>query len=387
MNKKHAIFAAAFGVLLAGCSDVEVANVETSSQNVIGFNVIGSTAETKATPINSSNLKSEDFSVFCYTTKGVPFLGSVDAEYNHNGVRISWNGKKWYYSNPKEVHYWPVDDVLNFYAIYPGTTIKQSDKHYMWEFKSDFQGVHYKCLDEFNTDLPDDIQLKHKNHDVMYGIAKDQVYSTHNGVVTFHFKHILSQIVFKAKKNLESLTVTIKDIKLHNIKQGGTFAYPEDVQYTTAEMETSRDCWSNVAESDTYSPYIIKDGNIEVGTENTDITVSGDSPSLLIPQTVTAWTVSSENKKTIEEADAAEESYLEVTCVLQQNGQNLTTVDADGYATIYVPFSADWMPGKRYVYTLIFGGGYDADGNAILDPITFDAAVEEWGDEIHDINY
>lgn len=41
MNKKHAIFAAAFGVLLAGCSDVEVANVETSSQNVIGFNVIG----------------------------------------------------------------------------------------------------------------------------------------------------------------------------------------------------------------------------------------------------------------------------------------------------------------------------------------------------------
>lgn len=386
MNKKHAIFAAAFGVLLAGCSDVEVANVETSSQNVIGFNVIGSTAETKATPINSSNLKSEDFSVFCYTTKGVPFLGSVDAEYNHNGVRISWNGEKWYYSNLKEVHYWPVDDVLNFYAIYPGTTIGRSDEHYEWEFKSDFQGVHYKCLDEFNTDLPNNIQVKHKNHDVMYGIAKKQVYSTNNGVVKFHFKHILSQIVFKAKKNLESLTVTIKDIKLHNIKQGGTFAYP-DVQYTTADTETSRDCWSNVAESDTYSPYIIKDGEISVGTDDTDITVSGDSPSLVIPQAVTAWTVSGEDKKNITEADAAEESYLSITCVLQQNGQDLTTVDDAGYATIYIPFSADWMPGKRYVYTLIFGGGYDADGNAILDPITFDAAVEEWGDEIHDIDY
>ena len=387
MNKKHAIFAAAFGVLLAGCSDVEVANVETSSQNVIGFNVIGSTAETKATPINSSNLKSEDFSVFCYTTDGDPFLGSVDAEYNHNGVRISWNGKKWYYTHPEEVHYWPVDDVLNFYAIYPGTTIGRSDEHYEWEFKSDFQGVHYKCLDEFNTDLPNNIQVKHENHDVMYGIAKDQVYSTHGGVVTFHFKHILSQIVFKARKNLESLTVTIKDIKLHNIKQGGTFAYP-DVRYTTAETETSRDdCWSNVDKSDTYSPSIIRNGDIEVGTDDTDITVSGNSPSLVIPQTVTAWTVSGGDKKTIEEADAAGESYLEVTCVLQQNGQNLTEVDDAGYATIYVPFSADWMPGKRYVYTLIFGGGYDADGNAILDPITFDAAVEEWGDEIHDINY
>lgn len=313
-------------------------------------------------------------------------MGDVDAEYNHNGVRISWNGKKWYYSNPKEVHYWPVDDVLNFYAIYPGTTIGRSDEHYEWEFKNDFQGVHYKCLDEFNTDLPNNIQVKHENHDVMYGIAKEQVYSTHDGVVTFHFKHILSQIVFKAKKNLESLTVTIKDIKLHNIKQGGTFSYPK-VQYTTAETETSRDCWSKVDESDTYSPYIIKDEDISVGTDDTDITVSGESPSLVIPQTVTAWTVSGADKKTIAEADAAGESYLEVTCVLQQNGQNLTTMNADGYATIYVPFSADWMPGKRYVYTLIFGGGYDADGNAILDPITFDAAVEEWGDEIHDINY
>lgn len=387
MNKKHAIFAAAFGVLLAGCSDVEVANVETSSQNVIGFNVIGSTAETKATPINSSNLKSKDFSVFCYTTDGDPFLGSVDTEYKHNGVRISWNGKKWYYTHSEEVHYWPVDDVLNFYAIYPGTTIGRSDEHYEWEFRSEFQGVHYKCLDEFNTDLPNNIQLKHENHDVMYGIAREQVYSAANkGVVKFHFKHILSQIVFKARKNLESLTVTIKDIKLHNIKQGGTFAYP-DVRYTTAETETSRDCWSKVDESDTYSPSIIKDGDISVGTDDTDITVSGDSPSLVIPQTVTAWTVSSENKKTIVEADAAGESYLEVTCVLQQNGQNLTKVDAAGYATIYVPFSADWMPGKRYVYTLIFGGGYDADGNAILDPITFDAEVEKWDDEIHDINY
>lgn len=277
---------------------------------------------------------------------------------------------------------------LNFYAIYPGTTIGESDKHYEWEFNAGFQGVHYRCLDEFNTDLSDsDKQNKHENHDVMYGIAREQVYSAANkGVVKFHFKHILSQIVFKARKNLESMTVTIKDIKLHNIKQGGSFTYPE-VRYTTAETETSRDCWSKVDESDTYSPSIIRNGDIEVGTDDTDITVSGNSPSLVIPQTVTAWTVSGDDKKTIAKADAAGESYLEVTCVLQQNGQNLTKVDDAGYATIYIPFSADWMPGKRYVYTLIFGGGYDADGNAILDPITFDAEVEEWGDEIQDINY
>lgn len=387
MNKMSVTWVAIFGVLLAGCSDMEIANVETSSRNVISFNVLSNAVETRVTPINSSNLKSEDFSVFCYTTNGVPFIGCVDVNYNHHGVRIKWYDKlnKWYYSNLSEVHYWPVD-VLNFYAIYPGTTIGRSDEHYEWEFTNKFQGVHYKCLDEFNTDLPDDnIQVKHKNHDVMYGIAREQVYSTNNGVVKFHFKHILSQIVFKAKKNLESMTVTIKDIKLHNIKQGGTFTYP-DVQYTKADVETSRDCWSKVDEADTYSPYIIKDGNISVGTDDTDITVSGDSPSLVVPQGVTAWVVSGDDKKNIAGADEVGQSYLSVTCILKQNGQDLTTTDDAGYSTVYIPFSADWMPGKRYVYTLIFGGGYDSDGKAILTPINFDAAVENWKDGDYDIN-
>ncbi|MFR4039221.1 MAG: fimbrillin family protein [Butyricimonas faecalis] len=117
MNKMSVTWVAIFGVLLAGCSDMEIANVETSSRNVISFNVLSNAVETRVTPINSSNLKSEDFSVFCYTTNGVPFIGCVDVNYNHHGVRIKWYDKlnKWYYSNLSEVHYWPVD-VLNFYA-------------------------------------------------------------------------------------------------------------------------------------------------------------------------------------------------------------------------------------------------------------------------------
>ena len=33
-----------------GCSDEEIANVETSSRNAIGFNVLSNAAETRATP-------------------------------------------------------------------------------------------------------------------------------------------------------------------------------------------------------------------------------------------------------------------------------------------------------------------------------------------------
>lgn len=389
MNGRYVISVAVFGVFLAGCSDVEIANEETSSRNVIGFNVSGNAAETRAVPVNSSNLRDKDLSVFAYTQDGTAVMGTVNSSYQHDGTRVKWYGdlNKWYYSKPADLRYWPTEDnPLDFYAVCPGTTIGRADEHYEWEFNSGFQKVHYKCLDEFNAGSSMDIQVIHENHDVMYGIAKKQVYSTHKGVVTFHFKHILSQIVFKARKNQESMTVTIKDIRLHNIKRGGTFTYPA-VRYTTAEIETGRDCWSRVDESDTYSPYILKDKNISVGTDDTDITVGGKSPSLVIPQGVTAWTVSGDDKKTITEADAAGQSYLSVVCVLRQNGRDLTTVDDAGYATIYMPFSADWMPGKRYVYTLRFGGGYDENGNAILVPVNFDAEVEEWDDETLDVNY
>lgn len=42
---------AIFGALLMGCSDEEIANVETSSRNAIGFNVLSNAAETRATSI------------------------------------------------------------------------------------------------------------------------------------------------------------------------------------------------------------------------------------------------------------------------------------------------------------------------------------------------
>ena len=384
--RKYNLLLPLSAALLAGCSEKEIASEKVSPRNEIRFQCVGDMADTRVTPITPSNLKDKDFSVLAYTNDGTAFMGHVDDVYGAAGVRVRWysNLNKWYYTHLRELRYWPAEP-LNFYAINPGTTIGQADKHYEWEFRGDFQGVHYRCLDEFNEGLVGDIQTKHENHDVMYAIAKNQVYETNNGVVKFHFKHILSQVAFKARKKLENMTVVIKDIQLHNIRQGGTFTYP-DVEYTRADVETSRDCWSKVDESAIYSPYIINNKNIEVGTADTDITVGGKSPAVVIPQSVTAWTVSGEDRTSIAEADAAGQSYLSVTCVLKQNGTDLTAVDEDGYATVYVPFGADWQPGNRYVYTLIFGGGYAPDGNTVFAPVMFDADVEDWKDETNDIN-
>ena len=40
MKKSTVMLGAIFGTLLMGCSDEEIANVETSSRNAIGFNVL-----------------------------------------------------------------------------------------------------------------------------------------------------------------------------------------------------------------------------------------------------------------------------------------------------------------------------------------------------------
>lgn len=46
-----------------------------------------------------------------------------------------------------------------------------------------------------------------------------------------------------------------------------------------------------------------------------------------------------------------------------------------------------WEPGKKYIYTLNFGGGYDADGKVILSPMKFTPTVEDWTDSPSDINH
>lgn len=47
---------------------------------------------------------------------------------------------------------------------------------------------------------------------------------------------------------------------------------------------------------------------------------------------------------------------------------------------------ARYKQGKRHIYTLIFGGGYDDQGEAVLNPIQFDAETTGWVDADKDVN-
>lgn len=368
MKKSTVMLWAIFGALLMGCSDEEIANVETSSRNAIGFNVLSNAAETRAIPTTPDNLTSTDFDVFAFTADGTAFMGKVDTEFGHDGVNIVYKDNKWDYKNAGDLRYWPTEP-LDFYAFNPGTVSEDMMMNYMWEAFGTVQKISYTCIDEYGANTG------HANYDVMYAMAKGQTKDMNNGIVKFNFKHILSQVVFKAKTQYDNMQVDINMIKIHNVKMGGFFTLPATADGTGSWSDPA-DLPSEVSGLGKFT--VVKDVNITVKSNTIATDISTTTPMLNRPQELTAWKVSETATKSKLEADNAKQCYLEIACKIRQSGAYLLG-SASEYKTIYVPFGDTWVAGKRHIYTLIFGGGYNDQGEAVLNPIQFDAETTDWG--------
>lgn len=370
MNKIY-LLTAAFAVMasLSGCSDTELASIDTVQEKTpIGFHTVGSQMGSRATSINSTNLTNYSFNVYAFNRKDdgtddALFMGTEDTEpWTNGGIKISHDGKKWGYDDPNNLKYWPTN-ALNFYAVSPVPKSDAEPIFYYWKITQTEKKISYFSGDEYGSSQP--------YIDVMYAIAPNQSKSNKGGKVQLNFRHITSQVVFKAKKQRADMNVEIKSIKLHNLETSGVFTIPTN----RTDLQPMQSDWKGQSHSYTCGLTVINKGDkepkITVSTEPTDI--SSSKPMFLIPQTLTKWDTS----HNIETANAKNESYLSIECKISI-GDSYKLGSKLGYGTLYVPFEADWKPGKRYVYTLIFGGGYDADGNTILQPINFDASVEEW---------
>lgn len=361
MNKIY-LLTAAFAVMasLSGCSDTELASIDTAQEKTpIGFHTVGSQMGSRATIINAADITTTDFKVYAFDKDGNAFMGNIDTdghEMAHNGVHIKYDkdAHAWTYAKSSDLRYWP-NYSLDFYAVSPATF--SDDLYFGWIFNHEERIIKYTSSDEYNKDATKTLPA---NVDVMYAVAKGQ--TKDNGKVNLAFKHILSQVLFKAKTNDDKLIVEIENIKIHNFHVGGTFTIPEG--------KPTRENWSVADISPMFTLTAGMDGTKTVTSTSTEIITK---PMLFVPQSLTAWKPSTETKK---QADDAKHSYLEINCKIKQNDVYL--FGKGGFETLYVPFSATWDPGKRYVYTLIFGGGYNDQGKPILTPINFDASTEDW---------
>ena len=370
MNKIY-LFTAAFAVMasLSGCSDTELASIDTAQEKTpIGFHTVGSQMGSRANIINNGEkLKSTDFNVYAFDGDGNAFMGGNDTQLGYGGINISYNNGKWDYTTSSEQKFWPgTVKPLDFYAVNPATFDQELMSLYGWQINKNKLEIHYTCIDEYR------LNNEHSNIDVMYATAKNQTKDNNAGKVGLVFKHILSQIAFKAKTQDENTKVEIESIVIHNVDKAGTFTMPTEGSTGTG--------WT--PKGSLYNCVIGMNSTTTVDNTGTDVFTK---PILFVPQSLKAWKTTASTPKTIADADAANECYLEISCKISKDG-TYPHGTATEFEKLYVPFEADWQPGKRYVYTLIFGGGYTVKGNPVLTPISFEPSVEGWKDENKDIN-
>ena len=363
------------GLFMVGCSaDEEIANISTSESNAISFNVVSNNPQTKATMIDGvGDFQSHPFEVFGFKNNTY-YMGSEGHGWKDHGVELKYEANSWIYTDPNAIYYWPHQESLDFYAVSPSDKISVSSVTSA-TFNSDTKSFTSLLLD----DSPD------SHVDVLYATALNMTKENSlNGKVTLRFKHALSQVVFQARKqaNSQSISVEVNGMQLYNVNSTGTYTYP------TADSENGT--WiSNLPSMRTIN--LVSNDPIEVQSGDIITSLSLTNPLLCIPQKLTAWSPSTSNPindQVDSEAgisDIGKTSFLRIQCKIH-DGDHYFVGSAVNWGYTYVPFGATWEEGKRYIYTLYFGAGYNANGSEIdIVPITFDAEVTDWVNEDRDI--
>lgn len=367
--RKKIFLAAIAAVAMTSCSNDEI--VENGAQSAIGFNALTSNiATTRATPVNGANLKDNPFEVYAFTADGKPFMGnhfSTSPYDMSSGIVIAHDGTGWDYQNPADLAYWPTQS-LNFYAFHP---VADPSMFFTYEVSSDSKQI-------IRYMIPTKPQYQ---TDVMYAINRGATKNSHAGKAKLQFHHTLSQVFFKAKTELESMSVDIKSIDVRNCGFSGVLTLPTEGEAITAEN------WEVSSNTDGQSDFgvfpVAMDGDLlNIGVTAKQVTATSDV-QMFLPQTLKRW--NPESGSTIIQANQSGESYLAIACKIRQNDVYLHGSESE-YKYLYVPFGVQWEPGKRYTYTLVFGGGYDENGNIILAPIDFIPEVDEWQDTPTDVD-
>lgn len=287
------------------------------------------------------------------------------------GTIIGYSGGAWDYTDATKKALWPLEgDPLNFQAVTPydcGTIVNTPSEY-------------VPCVAMRVTVPTDNTQQK----DLLFGHEENVTRDSHNNAVILTFEHAMSQICFKAKKTLASLSVEISGITIHNVRNSATVGY-------TGPLTASRRALA-------VSDYGATVGNYSIGMVSPSVAVASSTPVplnaldgslMLLPQSGThapdAWNTSSSSAVPLTVADkkGAEMSYLQITCKVRRDSYYVIGSE-DTFKDIYLPFKADWEIGKKYTYVLDFSSGtgsYGDDGEPTFSSISFQTVVEDWDSE------
>lgn len=376
---KKSIFMVALAAMsLASCSNDSV--VEVPQPDEIKFNVVAANAGRAANVYSASN-KMEQFSVYA----AFQLAGESTHRSYIEGDVIKKEGPAWN-NQSTSTRYWADGGHLDFYAV-AGLA---DNKFTTWA-----AGSKPTVAFTVNNDVT-------KQEDLLYAVKMNA--TKENGVVNLNFRHGLSQIVFNAVNMKNKLYVKVKGIEvIGKFVTNGTLTLPgADTDATLAAA--NQGTWVNGAASTTdvtYVAYANANGEEIACKQPNDPAVNltndnaGNGSMLLIPQEVEGWTPDEVGKNSI-----YDKAVVKVDCEIWNVAGAKFDPDKDvplhiGKAVL--PLNANWEQGRKYTYTLVFGGtaapdetpgpgGYEEDSKdpkdptPILETISFSVTVDDFAD-------
>lgn len=413
------ILTALTGMVMASCLSNEDYDgtdrvAKNTSGNYVDFSVgVNNSGSTRGsvTTLASLQVDNNSFMAWGYysadatgsgITPGSLYLGTSNTE----GAIIKYTTPSWNYINEADRKLWPVETAkLNFQAVTPydyGTIINSPSDNI--------------AAVGMTITVPTTVT---DQKDLLFGHAEELTNTSNSGLVPIVFEHALSQIVFKGKVDKEGLTAVVKSVKICNVKSTADVGYlgtryvdnngteedsSDDVttQRRLLAVSTGGSSGTNYTATAKYAIGLAGNADVTL-TSTTAIDLCATNGALMmIPQSgLTPWSVATTGK-TIDEADDDGETYLEVECKVRYTSNDVYILGSPSeYGKIYLPLRVNWAIGKKYTYVLNFGGsgstpagdpddpdnpnpgggGFDEDGNKIMNYISFSVqTITDWVD-------
>ena len=349
--KKNLLILAVAALAFASCSNDETVAVNNSGGNEISFRPLV-TGVTRATDINATTLETTGFYVSARKHSG-------DAEYFTDAAYTVYTTpssvKTWTCANK---YYWPSDDSeLDFYAYAPQAT---GDGHNAQiTAHASYKSFEVTPATTANTQV-----------DLIFANVNQKKKSTDNAGVVLNFRHAESKVAIQLKNTNPSLTFTVGNVVIGNVKNKGQFTFTGESESKVKYADWTWDGASNTSYSQTVAT---------ASAYSTSTPTQAGEDMILVPQTLTNATAYHDGS----DAAVFDGSYITVQLKIQNTvGSAYIVGGADAWQVALWPLPAtEWDPGKKYTYTVdLAGGGYfPTNKNSTtsdLDPILDGAEIK-----------
>lgn len=343
-------------LLLTGCSSEDTPSSVIESDKKIVFNVTGESMSGKMSSDMAEQSAPSQCTLHAWINTGNHTSSYLDSEQLMRNPNGSW-------SQNSAFCVWPIDSNLSFVA-YEGDNGSFNHNPLNPEFK--------------NYTISHDVA---RQPDLVYASVEQA--SEKEGAVNLHFRHALSQVVFRTSVSNPYMEIKFNSISLCNLYDKGTFSIPSDSRSSASWLDADNSSaarkkgqWTNLSASG--AEYTLQLENSDIINSTVGLktlkTESFNGIVTLMPQVKASYAA----------GNREDGVYLKVNCTIYNNpdGKPEHRVAIHSGDT-YMPLEINWQPGTRYVYNLNFGNGQAGlkdlrTGESTLAPIQITCSVDDF---------